>query len=72
MEGCRPTGSSIERGGDTNGPAAVYAVTKYVEWLRKYAPPEAAGMTFSESGRCRRRATSRSRCSGTPPSPPTW
>jgi glycerol transport system substrate-binding protein len=50
MEGCRPTGSSIERGGDTNGPAAVYAVAKYVEWLRKYAPPEAAGMTFSEAG----------------------
>jgi glycerol transport system substrate-binding protein len=50
MEGCQPTGSSIERGGDTNGPAAVYAVTKYVEWLRKYAPPEAAGMTFSEAG----------------------
>ncbi|WP_245624402.1 ABC transporter substrate-binding protein [Belnapia moabensis] len=50
MEGCRPTGSSIERGGDTNGPAAVYSITKYVEWLKKYAPPEAAGMTFSESG----------------------
>ena len=43
-------GSSIERGGDTNGPASVYAITKYVEWLKKYAPPEAAGMTFSESG----------------------
>jgi glycerol transport system substrate-binding protein len=50
MEGCRPVGSSIERGGDTNGPAAVYAITKYVEWLRKYAPPQAAGMNFSESG----------------------
>jgi glycerol transport system substrate-binding protein len=50
MEGCSPVGSAIERGGDTNGPAAVYAVTKYVEWLRNYAPPEAAGMTFSESG----------------------
>ncbi|SEO74810.1 carbohydrate ABC transporter substrate-binding protein, CUT1 family (TC 3.A.1.1.-) [Methylobacterium sp. ap11] len=50
MEGCRPVGSSIERGGDTNGPAAVYAVTKYVDWLKKYAPPQAAGMTFSESG----------------------
>src|SRR5207237_310435 len=46
MEGCRPTGSSIERGGDTNGPAAVYAITKYVEWLKKYAPPEAAGLTL--------------------------
>ncbi|WP_288587967.1 ABC transporter substrate-binding protein [uncultured Methylobacterium sp.] len=50
MEGCRPVGSSIERGGDTNGPAAVYAVTKYVDWLKKFAPPQAAGMTFSESG----------------------
>lgn len=50
MEGCRPVGSSIERGGDTNGSAAVYAVTKYVEWLDKYAPPNARGMTFSESG----------------------
>ena len=50
MEGCRPVGSSVERGGDTNGPAAVYAVAKYVEWLKKYAPPQAAGMTFSEAG----------------------
>ena len=50
MEGCRPVGSSVERGGDTNGPAAVYAITKYVEWLNKYAPPNARGMTFSESG----------------------
>jgi glycerol transport system substrate-binding protein len=50
VEGCRPAGSSITRGGDTNGPAAVYSLTKYIEWLKKYAPPEAAGMTFSESG----------------------
>ncbi|WP_052003143.1 ABC transporter substrate-binding protein [Microvirga sp. BSC39] len=50
MEGCRPVGSSIERGGDTNGPAAVYSITKYLDWLKKYAPPQAAGMTFSESG----------------------
>jgi glycerol transport system substrate-binding protein len=50
MEGCRPVGSSVERGGDTNGPAAVYALTKYLEWLKQYAPPQAAGMTFSESG----------------------
>src|SRR5436190_267387 len=35
---------------DVNGPASVYAITKYVEWLKKYAPPQAAGMTFSESG----------------------
>ncbi len=50
MEGCRPVGSSVERGGDTNGPAAVYSITKYVEWLKKYAPPQAQGMTFGESG----------------------
>jgi glycerol transport system substrate-binding protein len=50
MEGCRPVGSSVERGGDTNGPASVYAITKYLEWLKKYAPPQAQGMTFSEAG----------------------
>ena len=50
VEGCSPAGSSVERGGDTNGPAAVYSIEKYVEWLKKYAPANAAGMTFSESG----------------------
>ncbi|EKD38193.1 MAG: hypothetical protein ACD_75C00829G0001, partial [uncultured bacterium] len=50
VDGCRPVGSSVSRGGDTNGPAAVYALTKYIDWLKKYAPPEAAGMTFSEAG----------------------
>ena len=50
VEGCHPAGSSVERGGATNAPASVYALTKYIEWLKKYAPPEAAGMTFSEAG----------------------
>jgi len=50
VEGCNPVGSSVERGGATNGPAAVFATTKYIEWLGKYAPPEAAGMAFSEAG----------------------
>ncbi|OZG73171.1 ABC transporter substrate-binding protein [Hahella sp. CCB-MM4] len=50
VDGCRPVGSSVTRGGATNGPAAVYATTKYVDWLRQYAPPEAQGMTFSEAG----------------------
>lgn len=50
VEGCNPVGSSVERGGATNGPAAVFATTKYVDWLRKYAPPEAQGMTFGEAG----------------------
>jgi glycerol transport system substrate-binding protein len=50
MENGVPVGSSITRGGDANGPAAVYATTKFVEWLKKYAPPEAAGMDFLEAG----------------------
>ncbi len=50
MEGCRPVGSCVERGGDTNGPAAVYSIVKYLDWMKKYAPPQAQGMTFSESG----------------------
>ena len=50
VEGCRPVGSTVVRGGATNGPAAVYSVAKYIDWMKKYAPPAAAGMTFSESG----------------------
>ncbi|HWU90150.1 MAG TPA: ABC transporter substrate-binding protein [Kofleriaceae bacterium] len=50
VEDCRPVGSSVSRGGDANSPAAVYALNKYIEWLKKYAPPEATGMTFSEAG----------------------
>ncbi|MBD7977420.1 MULTISPECIES: ABC transporter substrate-binding protein [Pseudomonas] len=50
VENCHPVGSSVSRGGDTNGPAAVYATQKYVDWMREYAPREAQGMTFSESG----------------------
>lgn len=46
----RPVGSCVARGGDTNGPASVYAIQKYLDWLSAYAPPEAQGMNFSESG----------------------
>lgn len=49
-EQSQPTGSCVARGGATNSPAAVYAVTKAIEWLEKYSPPAAAGMTFSEAG----------------------
>ncbi len=42
----RPVGSSVSRGGAANGPAAKYALRKYMEWLRKYAPPGALGMDF--------------------------
>jgi glycerol transport system substrate-binding protein len=50
VEDCHPVGSDVRRGGAVNSPAAVYALTKYIEWLDKYAPPAAAGMTFSEAG----------------------
>ena len=49
-ENSRPVGSCVARGGATNDAAAVYAVTKAIEWLQKYAPPEAQGMTFGEAG----------------------
>jgi glycerol transport system substrate-binding protein len=49
-ENSRPVGSCVTRGGATNDAAAVYAVTKAIEWLQKYSPPEAQGMTFSEAG----------------------
>ncbi len=49
-ENSQPVGSCVARGGATNGPAAVYAITKYTDWLQNYAPPEAAGMNFSEAG----------------------
>ena len=49
-DGCTPVGASMSRGGATNSPAAVFALTKYVDWMKKYAPKEALGMTFGESG----------------------
>lgn len=49
-EESEPVGASVSRGGATNSPASVYAVTKMVDWLGKYAPPEAQGMTFGEAG----------------------
>ena len=49
-ENSRPVGSCVARGGDTNGPAAVYSIEKYLEWMEKYAPAAAQGMTFGESG----------------------
>ena len=47
---CTPVGASVARGGATNSPAAVYALTKYIDWMKQYAPKVALGMTFSESG----------------------
>lgn len=49
VDGCRPVGASVARGGATNGPAAKYALRKYMDWLRLYAPPGALGMDFYQS-----------------------
>jgi glycerol transport system substrate-binding protein len=46
---CNPAGSSVSRGGEANGPASVYAIAKWDEWLRKYAPPGAADYDFYQS-----------------------
>jgi len=46
---CNPAGASVTRGGATNGPAAVYAIRKWDEWLRNYAPPGAASYDFYQS-----------------------
>ncbi|MEJ2586433.1 MAG: ABC transporter substrate-binding protein [Deltaproteobacteria bacterium] len=46
VENCSPVGSSVCRGGAADSPAAKYALRKYMEWLRKYAPPGCLGMDF--------------------------
>ena len=46
---CNPQGASVSRGGGANGPAAVYAIRKWDEWLRQYAPPGAASYDFYQS-----------------------
>lgn len=45
-----PVGSTVERGGELDGPAAVYALTKYLDWLNRYAPPEAKEWEWSVAG----------------------
>ena len=46
---CNPVGASVSRGGAANSPAAVYAIRKWDEWLRAYAPPAAADFDFYQS-----------------------
>ena len=50
IKGCHPVGSSVSRGGALNSPAAVYALRKYLDWLRQYAPPDAYKLDFSSAG----------------------
>ncbi len=44
-----PRGSSVSRGGATNGPAAVYALQTYIDWLAKYSSPAAREGTFRDN-----------------------
>jgi glycerol transport system substrate-binding protein len=46
---CNPEGASVSRGGGTNAPASIYAIAKWDEWLRQYAPPGAADLDFYQS-----------------------
>lgn len=48
-DSCNPVGASVSRGGAANSPAAVFAVAKWDEWLRNYAPPGAADLDFYQS-----------------------
>ena len=51
VEDCHPVGASIARGGALDSPAAIYSVSKYLQWLEQYAPPEAKNMNFTEAGK---------------------
>ena len=77
VEGCRPAGSAMSRGGAANGPAAVYALIRKwdMEWLQRTTPRRKRGLLRLLRSRCRRSGAGQrwpSRSSGTPPSPPTW
>jgi glycerol transport system substrate-binding protein len=45
-----PVGASVSRGGEANGPAAVYALDTYIRWLNLYAPPEARHWAWVDAG----------------------
>lgn len=46
---CHPVGASVSRGGAINAPASVYAIEKYLQWLKDFAPPDAGTLTFTSS-----------------------
>jgi glycerol transport system substrate-binding protein len=45
-----PVGATMKRGGALDSPAAIYALTFFVDMIKKYAPPYAAGLQWSEVG----------------------
>ena len=62
---CNPAGASVTRGGGANGPAAVYVIRKWDEWLRQYAPQVLRHMTSISHYQHCLKVTLRSRSSGT-------
>lgn len=47
---CTPVAASVERGGATDSPAAIYALSRYLDWLNRFAPPEAKQLNFTQAG----------------------
>lgn len=45
-----PVGSSVSRGGAVNSPAAVYALEKYLLWMKKFAPLESYEWEWTDAG----------------------
>ena len=45
-----PVGATMDRGGALDSPAAIYALEFFVDMIKKYAPPYAAGLQWSEVG----------------------
>ena len=45
-----PVGATMARGGALDSPAAIYALEFFVDMIKKYAPPYAAGLQWSEVG----------------------
>jgi len=45
-----PVGATMARGGQLDSPAAIYGLTFFLDMLKKYAPPYAMGLQWSEVG----------------------
>jgi glycerol transport system substrate-binding protein len=73
VEGCRPVGATVARGGAANGPAAKYALRKVYGLAEKIrSSGQLWAWIFTPTCRFWPTAVSPSRSSGTPPSSPAW
>ncbi|WP_432455311.1 ABC transporter substrate-binding protein [Agarivorans sp. QJM3NY_29] len=46
---CHPVGATVKRGGALDSPAAIYAIEKYADWLKRFAPPEAINLDLYQA-----------------------